>query len=75
MAIQQPKVYAGSERDEALKGLEGMFKDTEEYADETTDEEEGLNTTEPDNLEYMDGLCVVRTILCKLDLSTTSRAS
>ena len=70
VAIQQPEMYAGSERDEALKGLEGMFQETEEYADETTDEEEGLKTTEPDNLDYMDGLCVVRTILCRLGLST-----
>ena len=70
VAIQQPEMYAGSERDEALKGLEGMFQETEEYADETTDEEEGLKTTEPDNLDYMDGLCVVRTILCMLGLST-----
>ena len=70
VAIQQPEMYAGSERDEALKGLEGMFQETEEYADETTDEEEGLTTTEPDNLDYMDGLCMVRTILYRLGLST-----
>ena len=36
----------------------------EEYEDETSDEEGELGTTEPNNPDYSDGLCVVRDTLC-----------
>ena len=64
MSIQHTKTYVGSEQDEALGNLEEMFQMTEEYEDETSDEEGDLGTTEPNNPDYLDGLCVVRTILC-----------
>ena len=61
--IQQFKAYVGSEKDEALGTLEEMFRETEEYEDETSNEEGDLGATEPNNPDRLDGLCVVRTIL------------
>ena len=64
--IQRSKTFMGSKQDEALGDLEEMFRETEEYEDEASDKEEELGTTESNSPDPLDGFCVVRTYLARV---------
>jgi len=61
-AMQQNKMFVGSDNDKALDVLGEMLTATDEYEDETSGEGEGLDVTDLVEHAALDGFCVVRFI-------------
>ena len=60
-AMQQTKMFVGSDNDKALEILGEALTTTDEYEDETSGEGEGLDVTDLNEPAALDGFCVVRT--------------
>ena len=65
-AMQQTKMFVGSDNDKALEILGEALTTADEYEDEASGEGEGLDVTDLKEPAAVDGFCVVRAyfVLC-----------